>query len=72
MKAVGICGSDMHYFRAGKIGGHLALDQAIQLLKPGGTFFIKASFDRVRASAIRLEFQSQEKFAAGVHEWRVE
>jgi hypothetical protein len=34
--------------------------------------FNRGTFESVRTSAIRLEFQSQEQYAAGVHEWRVQ
>jgi hypothetical protein len=34
--------------------------------------FNKIAFAAVRTSAVRLEFQSQAEYAAGVHEWRVQ
>jgi DUF1680 family protein len=34
--------------------------------------FNKVSFEAVRTSALRLEFQSQAQYASGVHEWRVQ
>jgi hypothetical protein len=32
----------------------------------------KVTFTPVRTSALRLEIQLQEKFSAGIHEWKVE
>lgn len=34
--------------------------------------FNKVTFATVRTTAVRLEFQAQEQFAAGIHEWRVQ
>ncbi|MDZ7291966.1 MAG: glycoside hydrolase family 127 protein [candidate division KSB1 bacterium] len=34
--------------------------------------FNKVTFETVRTRALRLEFQLQEQFAAGIHEWRVQ
>jgi hypothetical protein len=55
-----------------KKGGQWLPVQTIDSFGVQKDMFNKIAFAAVRTSALRLEFQSQKEYAAGVHEWLVQ
>jgi len=68
---IGECRTPQSWRLLYKKGGQWLPVQAAGAFGAKKDTFNKVIFAPVRTAAIRLEFQSQEQYAAGVHEWRV-